>query len=136
HELLADALDVHGRGDPVDQRLEAARGTGSVGAAMHHLALRLDDVGATKRALCRHFERLRPTPVRAGRPDDLRDHVAGALDDDDVALADLLAVDVLLVVQRRPRDGDTADLDRLEDGPRVERAGPADANGDLQQLRL
>ena len=39
--------------------------------------------------------------VRARRPDDLRDHVAGALDDHVVALANLLAVDVLLVVQRR-----------------------------------
>ena len=44
---------------------------------------------------------LRARRVRPGRPDDLRDHVAGALHDHDVALADLLAVDVLLVVQRR-----------------------------------
>ena len=35
------------------------------------------------------------------RADHLRDHVAGALDDHVVALADVLAVDVLLVVERR-----------------------------------
>ena len=39
--------------------------------------------------------------------------------------ADPLAVDVLLVVQRRAGDGDAADLDRLHDRPRVERAGAA-----------
>jgi hypothetical protein len=39
--------------------------------------------------------------VRKDRADDLRDHVAGALDDDEVTLADVLAVDVLLVVERR-----------------------------------
>ena len=51
------------------------------------------------RVLLRHPERLRPLRVRQHRADDLRDHVAGALDDDRVALADVLAVDVLLVVE-------------------------------------
>ena len=49
--------------------------------------------------------------------------------------ADPLAVDVLLVVQRRAGDGDAADLDRLHDRPRVERAGAADADADLEQPR-
>ena len=43
HRLLADALDVRGRLHPVDQRLEPARRTGAVRAAVHRLALRLDD---------------------------------------------------------------------------------------------
>ena len=51
-----------------------------------------------------------PAAVRPGRTDDLRDDVAGALDDHVVAFADALAVDVLLVVQRRARDRDAADL--------------------------
>ena len=72
----------------------------------------------------------------ARRADDLRNHVAGPLDDDDVALADLLAVDVLLVVERRAGDGDAADLDGLEDGPGIESAGATDPDVDLQQLRL
>ena len=72
-----------------------------------------------------------PALVREHRADDLRDHVAGALDDHDVALADVLAVDVLLVVERRLGDGDAADLDRLQLRPRVERARAADADVDL-----
>ena len=38
-------------------------------------------------------------------PDDLRDDVAGALDDHRVADADVLAADVVLVVQRRQLHG-------------------------------
>ena len=55
----------------------------------------------------------RSTRVRRGR-DDLRDHVAGAQDDHLVADADVLAREVLLVVQRRQLHGDAADVDRLE----------------------
>ena len=124
-----------GRHHPVDQRLEAARRARPVRAAVHRLALRLDDLDAAERAVRRHPERLRPGPVRARGADDLRDHVAGALDDHVVARADLLAVDVLLVVEGRARDGDAADLDRLEHRPRVERAGAADADPDLVQAR-
>ena len=51
--------------------------------------------------------------VRRGR-DDLRDHVAGAQDDDRRRRADVLAGEVLLVVQRRQLDGDAADVDGLE----------------------
>src|SRR5206468_1437265 len=51
------------------------------------------------------------------------------------ALADLLAVDVLFVVQRRARDRDAADLDRREDRPWVERTGAADADHDLLEPR-
>src|SRR5215211_6884475 len=103
---------------------------------MHRLALRLDDLGLAKRAALGHPERLRPGGVLARRPDDLRDDVAGALDDDHVALTDLLAVDVLLVVQGRAGDRDAADLDRLEERPRVESPGAADADEDLVQPRL
>ena len=131
HELLADAVDVGGGLHPVDQRLEPARRAGAVRAAVHRLALGLDDLRAAERAVRRHRERLRALAVRPGRPDDLRDHVAGALDDHVVALADLLAVDVLLVVQRRARDRDAADLDGLEHRPRIERARAADADRDL-----
>ena len=70
-----------------------------------------------------------PVWLRAGRAlleddvDDLRDHVAGALDDDGVADADVLAVadrltviadagDVVLVVQRRVLHHDAADCHR------------------------
>src|SRR5262249_51437925 len=89
------------------------------------LALRLDDLSAAERAMRRHPELLRPFAMRPGRPDDLRDDVARALDDDVVALADCLAVDVLLVVQRRAGDGDAADLHRFHDRPRMGRARAA-----------
>ena len=136
HQLLADAFDVGRALDPVDQGLEPARGTRAVRAAVHRLALGLDDVCPAKRALLRHLERLRAGLVLAGGTDDLRDHVAGALDDHAVALADVLAVDVVLVVERRPRDGDAADLHGLEHRPGVERARAADADRDLVQRRL
>ena len=51
--------------------------------------------------------------VRRGR-EHLRDHVAGAQHDHLVARADVLAREVLLVVQRRHLDRDAADVDRLE----------------------
>ena len=86
---------------------------------MHRLALRLDDLCPAKRALFGHPEGLRPL-VREHRADDLRDHVARSLDDDGVALADVLAVDVLFVVKRRRRDRHAPDLDRLQLRPRRE----------------
>ena len=69
-----------------------------------------------------------PGPVLPRRADDLRNHVAGALHDHEIAFADVLAVDVLLVVQRRGRHRHAADLHRLELCPRIERARPADAD--------
>ena len=78
--------------------------------------------------------------------DDLRDHVAGALDDDGVAdpdiapLAQLLAVaadapDVILIVQRDVLHDDAADTDRLELADRRERAGAPDLDLDIAQHR-
>ena len=60
------------------------------------------------------------------RRDDLRDHVAGAQDDHVVAGADVLAREVLLVVQRRRLHGDAADVDGLERRERVQVAELAD----------
>jgi hypothetical protein len=74
--------------------------------------------------------------VREHRTDDLRDHVARALHDDRVADADVLAVDVVLVVERRVRDGDAADLDRLQLRPGVERTCPPHSDADLQEFCL
>ena len=109
--LLAHAVDVP---DPVDERLETARLAPRIGAAVHRLALGLDDLFPAQRAFFGHLEPLRPAPVREHRTDNLWDHIARALDDHVVALADVLAVDVLLVVERRGGDGHAADLNRLE----------------------
>ena len=82
----------------------------------------------------RHPELLRTAPVRPGRADDLR-MTSPARWTKRRPRADALAVDVLLVVKRRPRHGDAADLHRLDDRPRIERARPADADADLEQPR-
>ena len=54
------------------------------------------------------------------RRDDLRDHVARAQDDDLVARADVLAGEVLLVVQRGELHRDAADVHGLEDRERMQ----------------
>ena len=67
--------------------------------------------------------------------DHLRDHVAGALDDDPVADAQILAGDVLLVVEGREPDRRPADLHRLERGEGHEGARAPNAHRDVEQPR-
>jgi len=67
--------------------------------------------------------------------DDLRDDIPGALNDDPVADADILAFDLILVVQGGAADGDAADLDRLHDRHRGEGAGAADLDLNIKNLR-
>ena len=69
-------------------------------------------------------------------PHDLWDDIAGALHDHDVALADILTVDVVLVMQCGLRNRDAAHLDRLQFGPGIESTGSTDANVNTEQLRL
>ena len=68
--------------------------------------------------------------------DDLRDHVARAQHDHLVAGPQVLAGQVLLVVQRRHPHGHAADVDRLELRERVQVAELADVPVDLAQPRL
>ncbi len=75
-------------------------------------------------------------PALGHDPDDLRDDVAGALDDDGVADADILARDLVLVVQGGALHDDAADGDRLERRDRGQRALPADRDQDVAQHRL
>ena len=63
---------------------------------------------------------------------DLRDHVAGALHDDRVAHAHVLALDLVAVVERRVRDRDAAHAHGLELRHRRERAGAADLHLDRE----
>ena len=74
-------------------------------------------------------------PFREDRPDDLRDHVAGAANDHRVALADVLPPDLVLVVQRRVRDRDAAHEHGLEDGERRDLPGAAGVDLDRLQQR-
>ena len=71
--------------------------------------------------------------VRGGR-EHLGDHVTGAQDDDLVAGADVLALDVLLVVQRGQLDRDPAHVHRLEHREGVQVAELADVPVDALQL--
>ena len=66
-----------------------------------------------------------------GRPDHLRDHVAGALDRHGVADPHTEPLDLILVVQGRVLHDHAADRDRLELGDRRQRAGAADLDLDV-----
>ena len=69
-----------------------------------------------------------PKPARH-----LRDDVAGALDADRVADANILARDLVFVVQRRVGDDDAADRHRIEPRDGRQRAGAPDLNFDVAQ---
>ena len=69
------------------------------------------------------------------RRDDLRDHVAGAQHDHLLARPDVLAREVLLVVQRRHADAHAADDHRLEHGVGAHVAELADVPHHLLQSR-
>ena len=75
----------------------------------------------------------RSSPGTGTWPEDVGNDVAGALDLHHVADADVLAVDVLLVVQGSVLHGGAADDDGLQDGLGVQAAGAADVDDDVQQ---
>ena len=120
------------------QPLQPLGGAGPVGAAVHDLARHLYHRRAAGRAVRGHPPGSLPLSLVAldqVRADHLRDHVAGPLHDHGVTLADVLAVDVLFVVERGHRDGDAAHHHRLHHGVGVERAGATHVHADSQQLR-
>ena len=63
--------------------------------------------------------------------DNLRDDVAGALDDDGIAGADILARDFIGIVQGRPADDHAADGHRPQFGHGGQRTGAADLELDV-----
>jgi hypothetical protein len=132
--LLAEALDVESvAGDEMLQALDCLGRTDEpAGAAPSRLALFAHGDAAAFRAFVREIERLAAfRPLLGDDPDHLRDDIAGALDDDRVALADILALDLVLVVQRRAPHHDAADSDRLQLGDRCQRAAPPDLDDDV-----
>jgi hypothetical protein len=67
--------------------------------------------------------------------DHLGDHVARAAHPHGVADAHVLAVDLVLVVERRAADRDPGDVHRLEHGDRGQLSGAPDLDGDIHDLR-
>src|SRR5205807_5639991 len=98
-QLVPHTLDVHSRprGEVADQLVALSRADGRpTAAAGHRLALGLDQWRPTDGARFGHAE----DPLVAAAPTDdrsdyLGDHLAGPLDDDHVADADVLPSDVL-----------------------------------------
>ena len=123
--------------------LAGAAGAGALLAGRGFLA---HHVGVQRaRTFLRKMKYLRvPRPLVEHDVDHLRDHVAGALDDDGIAdpdiaaLAQLLAVaadalDVVLIVQRDVLHDDAADADRLKLADRREGAGAPDLDLDIPE---
>ena len=133
HLLAAEAFDVEGI--PADEVAQAFGDLGgadqAAGAATDRLALRPHREAAADRAMVGE-----PVGLGALGPalepdlDNLRDHVARPLHDHDVADPDVLALDVVLIVQRGARDHDAADGHGLEFGDRGQGAGAADLDAD------
>src|SRR6185312_3579890 len=137
--LLAETVDIEGVA--ADEMLEAldrlGRADEAAGAAAHDHALLADGVAVADRAAVGEGERLAAArALLRHHRDHLRDDVAGALDDDMIALADVLAGDLVLVVQGGAADDDAADGDWLQLGHRGQRAGAADLDRDRAQDRL
>src|SRR5271156_4331103 len=91
-------------------RFAHPRRTIRVDAEVADLALLVDDRRAAFRTLRWHLERLRARMPFLGDPDDVRNHVAGALDQYSVALANVLAPNLVEVVQGSIRNRNAREL--------------------------
>ena len=107
-----------------------AAGTRSLRAARNGLAHNVRMQRA--RTLRGEFIRLGVTqPLFQDHVKNLRNNIAGALDGNGIAFANIQTLYLLLVVQGRVLHHDAADGDRLELGDRGERAGAADLDLDV-----
>ena len=90
--------------------------------------------GAARGALGRHDElALAAVAQRHDRADDLGDDVAGLAQHDHVTDQHALALDLVLVVQRRHLDGGPGHADGLHDAVRRDPAGATDVDRDVEQ---
>src|SRR2546422_692327 len=133
-DLLAEVLDVHraARAAMTQPLLELGRAA-AVHAPPVRFALGTEGDAATRGAARGKCEDLGAGGALGGDDlDDVGDHVAGALDEDRVADADVLPTDLVLVVQAHVADHDAGQLHGLELRDGREDAGLADA--DLDRL--
>ena len=140
--LLAEPLDVEGvaRHEMLQALDPLRRADQSAGAAPDGILLagiRVDlarGVAAAGWADIGKSESLRALrPLFWNPSENLRDDVAGALHDHGIADADILARDLVLVMQRCVLDHDAADGDGIELGDGRERAGAPDLDVDAAQ---
>src|SRR5271165_7518172 len=137
--FLAEPLDVEAVArHKVPEPLDGLRRTDQpAGAAPGDLARLAHREAAADRAVVGELVGLRVLrPAVEHDRDDLRDHVAGALDHDGVADPNILAGDLVLIVQGGALHDDTAHGDRLEHRHRGQRALAADLDRDVLQYRL
>ena len=134
----AGALDVHPAApDEVAELLATAGRAAGVRAVDADRALVLDDGRAAHRAGRRHRElALGAGPPVDDRADDLGDDVAGLLEHDPVPDPDVLAAELVEVVERGPGHGRAGDLDRGQVGDRREGPRPADVRHDVLEEGL
>ena len=132
---FAQPVDVHcAPADEMLQRFKELRRAGPVGAAVHGVPFYFDDGGVAVLAAFRH-PKLRP-PFLSGnrhRPDDIGNDIAGPLNDHQIADPNILAVNVLLIVQRGVLHRSPADHHRLQNRLRVQAAGAPHADDDVPQ---
>src|SRR5204863_517800 len=110
--------------------------TGDVDAAVVDAAFLALNAPSAARTGARHTEvaLLAGAPFRE-RLEHIGDDVARSLDEHVVADADVLALDLVHVVERSVRDRYAADVDRFERGDRSDHAGAADARPDIEHPR-
>ena len=140
--LLAKALDVEGvaRHEMLEPLDPLRRADQAAGTAPDHILLaggwidlthRVAAAGWTDGGKAESFCALRA--LRFNHAENLRNDVAGALDDDGIADAHVFPGDLILVVQRGVLHHHAADGHRLELGDRRQRAGAADLDLDVAQ---
>ena len=131
--LPAGALDVHpAPPDEVAELLADPGRAGEVRAVVADGPLVADDRRPAHRAGGGHLVlALVAGSLVRERADDLRDHVAGLLEHDVVADPDVLAADLVEVVEGRPCDRRARHLRRAQVGDRRQRPGPADVRDDV-----
>ena len=137
HDLVAEPIDVESAATgEVEQAADPLRRAVGVRAALHDLALLAQRLRPAHRAVRRHLpDGLGAVASVDDRGHDLRDHLPGPLEHDRVADAQVLAPDLVDVVERRVADGRPADEDRGHVRDRGHRACAPDVDLDLLELR-
>ena len=137
HDFLAHAVDVHGSAArPMEQTLQSLRRTIDGNAAEIHLALFANDRACATRTRGRHAPRCSVGRAKGQHgTQNLGDDVARLADDNGVAHAHVLALDLVFVMKRGPGNGRAGHDHRVQLGHRRKLAGTPHLHGDVAQKR-